>query len=48
MGWLCAVFNQVQQKTITGIVYLHEPMFVFILVVENRSPDKRDSVIAQL
>lgn len=48
MGLLCAVFNQVQQKTITGIVHLRKPIFVSILVVEKPCPGKMDAFIVRI
>lgn len=48
MGLLCAVFNQVQQKTVTDIVHLHKPILVSILVVEKPSPGKMDSFIVPI
>lgn len=48
MGLLCAVFNQVQQKTITDIVHLRKPIFFSILVVENPCPGKMDAFIVQI
>ena len=48
LGLLCAALNQVQQKTITGIVHLHEPVFVSIFVVEKPCPSKIHSFILQI
>lgn len=48
MGLLCAVFNQVQQKTITDIVHLRKPIFFSILVVEKPCPGKMDAFIVQI
>lgn len=48
MGLLCAAFNQVQQKTIRGIIHLRKPIFVSILVVEKPSPGKMVSFIVQI
>lgn len=35
MGLQCAVFNQVQQKSVAGIIHLREPIFVSILAIEK-------------
>lgn len=48
VGLLCAVFNQMQQKSITGIVHLCKPIFVSILVVEKPCPGKMDSFVVQI
>lgn len=48
MVLLCAVFNQLQQKTITGIVHLRKPIFVSILVVGKPCPGKMDSFVVQM
>lgn len=48
MSLLCAVFNQVQKKTITGIIHLCKPIFLSILVVEKPCPGKMDLFIVQI
>lgn len=47
MGLQCAVFNQVQQKSVAGIVHLREPIFVSILAIEKPAPAQRGSSLCR-
>lgn len=48
MGLSYAVLNQVQQRTITGIVHLRKPIFVSILVVgKKRASVKRAHLLCR-